>query len=78
MPSTMSGWMQRARHHRLTISMWEETQHIVETVSQDPKYRVVVLTSALEKYFTVGLDRKFNVHSAGMVTHVQSKPLKAL
>ena len=58
--------------------MWEETQHIVETVSQDPKFRVVVLTSALEKYFTVGLDRKFNAHLAVRLTHVQSKPLKAL
>jgi len=59
MPSTMSGLIVSRLRVLLTSSMWLETQKIVEQVSYDPRYRVVVLTSALEKYFTAGLDRTY-------------------
>lgn len=40
----------------LTHSFWMEMKQIVDRVSYDPLVRVIVLSSALEKFFTAGLD----------------------
>ncbi|OCF72910.1 hypothetical protein I204_06140 [Kwoniella mangroviensis CBS 8886] len=37
-------------------SMWKELRTIVDTISDKPEIRVVVLSSALDKVFTAGLD----------------------
>ena len=38
--------------------MWQELKVFVDRASYDPEIKVIVLTSALEKYWTAGLDRK--------------------
>ena len=53
--------------------MWRELKSIVKRVSASPEVRVVVLTSALERYFTAGLDCKpscldcFSCSSFGLI-----------
>ena len=37
-------------------SMWAEFKSIVERISASPDVRVVILSSALERYFTAGLE----------------------
>lgn len=41
---------------RLTPRFWMELRAIVDRVSYDPMVRVIVLSSALDKFFTAGLD----------------------
>lgn len=52
--------------HRTSLdscSFWQELQRIVESASNDPIVRVIVLASAVEKAFTVGLDRERRIVS---------------
>jgi enoyl-CoA hydratase/carnithine racemase len=37
-------------------SFWIELKDIVDRISFDPLVRVIVLSSALDKFFTAGLD----------------------
>ena len=41
-----------------------ELRTIVERISASPEVRVIILSSALEKYFTAGLDRASLPHSS--------------